>query len=153
MSLLAYRLMRLIETNAESLAETLESGMANSERCATYSQVSSGELKTLVVGVYAHLGQWLVSNTEEDIERVYTMVGARRAEQGIPVSQLLWCLVLMKENLWDFVKDMEGLESTAEVFGVLELMQMVDQFFNRAMYYAVRRHEQVDDTRPTELKS
>lgn len=153
MSLLAYRLMRLIEKHADALAETLESGMANSERCASYSHVSSGELRKLVAGVYGHLGQWLVSKTEEDIERVYTMVGARRAEQGIPVSELLWCLVLMKENLWDFIKDMEGLESTSEIFGALELMQMVDQFFNRAMYYAVRGHEQVDAIQPTELKN
>jgi hypothetical protein len=143
--------MRLIETHAEPLAETLKVRIANSERCATYSRVSSEELGKLVAGVYAHLGQWLVSRTEEDIERGYMTLGMRRAEQCIPVSQLLWCMMLMKENLWDFMKNMEGLENTSEIFGQLELMQMVDQFFDRAMYYAVRGHERVREARLAEL--
>lgn len=153
MSLLAHRLMRLIETHAEVLAETLEARIAKSERCATYSIVSSGELKKLVAAVYGHLGQWLVTKTEEDIERAYTMLGIRRAEQCIPMSQLLWCMVLMKENLWDFMKNMDGLENTSEIFGQLELMLMVDQFFDRATYYAVRGHEKVREARLAELKN
>jgi len=99
MSLLAHRLMRLIETHAEALAETLEARVASSERCATYSRVSSEEVKKLGSVVYGHLGQWLVTKTEEDIERACTMVGTRRAEQGVPASQLLWCIVMMKETL------------------------------------------------------
>jgi hypothetical protein len=153
MSLLAHRLMRLIETHAEALAETLQARIANSERCVTYNQVSSGELKKLAAAVYGHLGQWLVAKTEEDIERAYMMLGTRRAEQCIPASQLLWCMVLMKENLWDFMKNMEGLENASEIFGELELTQMVDQFFDRAMYYAVRGHERVREARLGELKN
>ncbi len=152
MSLLAHRLMRLIETHAEALAETLEAKIASSERCATYSLVSSEEAKKLVSAVYGHLGQWLVTKTEEDIERAYTMVGTRRAEQCIPASQLLWCMVLVKENLWEYLEGMEGLENTSEIFGELDLMQMMDQFFDRAMYYAVRGHERVREARLAELK-
>ncbi len=33
------------------------------------------------------------------------MIGIRRAEQCVPVSQLLWCIVLVKENLWDYLRD------------------------------------------------
>ena len=141
MSILAHRLMRLIELHADALAETLESRIANSERCATYNRVSGEELKTLVAGVYGQLGQWLVTRTEEDIEKRYTMIGIRRAEQNVPVSQLLWCIVLVKETLWAYLKSVDALESTSQIFGELELMQMVDQFFDRAMYFAVRGHE------------
>ncbi len=139
--------MRLIETHAEALAESLEARIVASERCADYWRVSTGEVKTLVGGIYGQLGQWLVAKTEEDIERRYTMIGTRRAEQCVPVSQLLWCIVLVKENLWEYLKDNENLETTAQIFGELELTQMVDQFFDRAMYYAVRGHEQVRDAR------
>jgi len=151
MSILAHRLMRLIETHATALAEALETKIATSDRCTNYSRVSSDELKTLVGGIYGQLGQWLVTKTEEDIERRYTMIGARRAEQCVPVSQLLWCIVMVKENLWDYLKNNESLENTAQIFGELELMQMVDQFFDRAMYYAVRGHERVREARLSEL--
>jgi hypothetical protein len=144
--------MRLIETHADSLAETLEARIANSERCAEYSRVSAVELKTLVSGIYGQLGQWLVTKTEEDIERRYTMIGTRRAEENVPVSQLLWCIMLVKENLWEYLRDNENLENTAQIFGELVLTQMVDQFFDRAMYYAVRGHERVREARITEMK-
>jgi len=147
MTILAHRFVRLIETHAESLAEALEAKIASSERCADYRHVSSDELKTLVAGIYGHLGEWLVTKTEEDIERRYTMIGTRRAEQCVPVSQLLWCIVLVKENLWDFLKTTDDLQSTAQIFGQLELTQMVDQFFDRAMYFAVRGHERVREAR------
>jgi hypothetical protein len=144
--------MRLIETHADALAETLEAKIEGSERCATYSRVSSDELKSLVAGIYGQLGQWLVTKTEEDIERRYTMIGTRRAEQCVPVSQLLWCIVLVKENLWEFLANGEKVENAQQVFGELELTQMVDQFFDRAMYYAVRGHERVRDARLSEMK-
>jgi hypothetical protein len=152
MSILAHRLMRLIELHADALAETLESRIASSERCATYSRVSGGELKTLVAGIYGQLGQWLVTRTEEDIARRYTMIGARRAEQCVPASELLWCIVLVKENLWEYLRSQEALENTSQIFGELALMQMVDQFFDRAMYYAARGHEKVREARLAELK-
>jgi hypothetical protein len=144
--------MKLIETHADALAETLEAKIVSSDRCMDYSRVSGEELKTLVGGIYGQLGLWLVTKTEEDVERRYTMIGTRRAEQCVPVSQLLWCIVMVKENLWDYLKNLESLESTSEIFGELELMQMVDQFFDRAMYFAVRGHERVREARMAEMK-
>jgi hypothetical protein len=152
MSILAHRLMRLIELHADALAETLEARIASSGRCATYSRVSADELKSLVLGIYGQLGQWLVTRTEEDVARRYTMIGARRAEQAVPASELLWCIVLVKENLWEYLRGQEALENTSQIFGELALMQMVDQFFDRAMYYALRGHESVREARLAGLK-
>jgi hypothetical protein len=98
------------------------------------------------------LGEWLVSKTEEEVERRYTMIGTRRAEQCVPVSQLLWCMVLVKENLWFYLNGIEALENVSEIFGEVELIKMVDQFFDRAMYFAVRGHERVREARIAEMK-
>ena len=95
-----------------------------------------------MAGIYGQLGEWLVTKTEEDIERRYTAIGARRAEQCVPASELLWCIVLVKENLWEYLREQEALGNVSQIFGELALMQMVEQFFDRAMYYAVRGHEQ-----------
>lgn len=152
MTMLAHRLLKLIETHAEALTESLNARIAGSERCTDYRRVPSDELKTLVGGIYGQLSQWLVTRTEEDLERRYTMIGMRRAEQCVPVSQLLWCIVLVKENLWEYLKNNETLETTSQIFSELELMQMVDQFFDRAMYFAVRGHERVREARLAEMK-
>lgn len=142
MSILVHRLTRLIELHADALASTLEARIANSERCAAYNRVAHGELKMLVSGIYGQLGDWLVTKTEEDIEGRYSAIGARRAEQHVPVSELLWCIVLVKENLWEYLREQEALENISQIFGELALMQLVEQFFDRAIYHAVRGHEQ-----------
>ena len=142
MSILVHRLTRLIELHADTLASTLEARIAGSERCANYTRVSSDELKMLVAGIYGQLGDWLVSKTEAEIERRYVAIGTRRAEQRVPVSELLWCIVLVKENLWEFLREQEALGNVSQIFGELALMQLVEQFFDRAIYYAVRGHEQ-----------
>ena len=142
MSILVHRLTRLIELHADALASTLEARIAGSERCEAYNRVASGELKTLVAGIYGQLGDWLVTKTEAEIERRYAAIGARRADQRVPVSEVLWCIVLVKENLWDFLKEQEALENVSQIFGELALLQLVEQFFDRAIYFAVRGHEQ-----------
>ncbi|HVJ06317.1 MAG TPA: hypothetical protein VM578_11650 [Candidatus Saccharimonadales bacterium] len=141
MTILAHKLMRLIETHSESLVKKLEAKIANSDRCTDYKRVPPAELENLVGGVYGHLSEWLSTRTEEEIERRYTAVGRRRAEQSVAVSQLVWCFVLVKENLWEYLRENENRETTAQIFGELELTQMVEQFFDRAIYYAVRGHE------------
>jgi len=152
MTILAHRLMRLIEKHADALAETLDARIMSSERCAEYSRVAPEELKTLVGGIYGQLGQWLVTKTEGDIESRYAMIGTRRAEQDVPASQLFWCIALVKENLWAYLRDNDVLENTAQIAGQLELMQMVDQFFDQAMYFALRGHERVREARLAESK-
>jgi len=133
--------MQLIETHADALAEALKTKIKNSERCADYCRVPPDELTTLVGGIYGHLGEWLVTKTEHDLERRYVVIGRRRAEQGIPPTQMLWCIVLVKENLWDYLRENDILQDTTQVFGELELVRMVDEFFDRAMYYALCGYE------------
>ena len=129
MTLLAHKLVRIIETHADAMTVALEERIAACDRCSDYHKVSSEELKRLVGGIYRELGQWLISKTEAEIEQRYFAIGVRRAEQGVAVSQLLWCIVLVKENLWDYLRRNEILESASQVFGEMELLQLVEQFF------------------------
>ncbi len=76
------------------------------------------------------------------IEERYREIGARRAQQDVPLSQLVWVIVLTKENLWEFLKNEAVMERPAEVFGELEMLQLLDQFFDRAIYYASLGYEQ-----------
>ncbi len=147
MTMLAHRLTRMIETHADELVQNLIERINRSARCDEYRHVDSTELKQLVNGIYSHLGQWLVTKTEADIEHRYTQIGARRAEEGVPVGQLVWCIMLVKENLWEFLRHHENLENTPQIFGELVLIQMVDQFFDRAIYYAICGHASVWDAR------
>jgi hypothetical protein len=51
-------------------------------------------------------------------------------------------IVLTKDNLWEFIKKESVLEQPVEVFGELEMLQLLEQFFDRAIYYASVGYEQ-----------
>jgi hypothetical protein len=82
------------------------------------------------------LGDWLHSKSDAEIERRYVEIGARRAAQGVPLSQVIWTITLTKENLWEFLKKESVIDRPTEIFGELEMFQLLVQFFDRAVYYA-----------------
>jgi len=139
--MLAYRLVRLIETNSDSLAAGLLEKVQNSELTRSYRNVPPEELKQRVYEIYRHLGEWLLGKTFFDIEQRYEEIGTKRAHQGVPISELIWTILLTKENLWEFLKKESVMERPAEVFGELEMLQLLEQFFERAIYYAAIGHE------------
>ena len=102
--MMLYRLVRLIETHSEALAACLLDRVQNSEAAPDYGNVPPEELKELVYDIYRHLGDWLITKDELDLEQRYLAIGARRALQSVPLSQVAWVITLTKENLWEFIK-------------------------------------------------
>ncbi|HEY6943738.1 MAG TPA: hypothetical protein VI431_01260 [Candidatus Acidoferrum sp.] len=139
-----HRLVHLIESHSKELAAELLSRARQSPNLASFGRVPDHELRQRVYEIYSQLGQWLVNRTEQDIELQYSEIGARRYRQGVPLSELLWAIVLTKDNLWDFLyrESWPGFE--IEVLAEHDMFRMIDHFFNRAMYYAARGFEQAE---------
>jgi hypothetical protein len=140
--MLAYRFVRLIETHSEGLAASLLTKVQTSEFTRDYRKVPAEDLQERVFEIYRHLGEWLLGKNEFDIKARYFEIGVRRAEQQVPLSQLVWVIVLTKENLWEYLRCEAGMECPTEVFGELEMLQLLDQFFDRAIFYASMGYEQ-----------
>ena len=135
--MMLYRLVRLIETHSEALATCLRDRVENSELTPGFRKyVPPEELKERVYEIYHHLGEWLMGKDEFHLEHRYLQIGGRRAQQRVPLSEVVWVIVLTKENLWEFIKKEAVLERPVEVFGELEMLQLLEQFFDRAIYYA-----------------
>ncbi len=141
--MIKYRLVRLIETHSEALATCLLERVQKSQFTESYHQnVPGEELKETVYEIYRHLGEWLTGKDESQLEQRYLQIGSRRAGQHVPLSELIWVIVLTKENLWDFIKKESVLERPVEVFGELEMLQLLEQFFDRAIHHASVGYEQ-----------
>jgi hypothetical protein len=139
--LLAYRLVRLIEKHSDELAQNLLAQVQTSEKTAAFSRVPAAELRDRVYGIYRNLGDWLLGKTESEIEVRYCEIGARRAAQGVPFSQLVEAIILTKDTLWQFLMKEAAVDRPLEVFGELEMLQLLDQFFDRAIFYAALGYE------------
>jgi hypothetical protein len=153
--MILYRLVRLIETHSEALAACLLDRVQNSEVTPDYESVPPEELKERVAEIYRHLGDWLMHKDELELEHRYLRIGARRAKQHVPFSQVAWAIILTKDNLWAFLKTESIQERPVEVFGELEMLQLLDHFFDRAIYYAALGYEkartemEIDNVRAT----
>ncbi len=141
--MMLYRLVRLIEAHSQALAACLLDQVQNSKLTENFQQnVPAEELKERVYEIYRHLGEWLMGKDEAQLERRYLEIGARRASQRVPLSEVIWVIVLTKDNLWEFIKKESALERPVEVFGELEMLQLLEQFFDRAIYHAAVGYEQ-----------
>jgi len=138
----SYRLVRLIESHADALANGLEERVQGNTQVAHFRDVPAHELRERVYEIYRHLGEWLLGKNELDIEHRYREIGARRASQKVPLSEVVQAVVLTKENLWDFLKSEAVMDRAVEIMGELELLQMLEMFFDRAIYYAVLGYEE-----------
>jgi len=145
----SYRLVRLIEAHADALAGGLEERAYGNPQISHFlTNVPANELRERVYEIYRHLGEWLLGKNEQDIEHRYREIGARRARQLVPLSEVIQAIILTKENLWEFLKSEAVMDRAVEIMGELELLQMLEMFFDRAIYYAVLGYEeQVEGTK------
>lgn len=136
------RLVQLIEAHAENLSEGLARKLKSSDRCKRLSQLVPGdEMRRRGYELYRHLGDWITSTTESEIEERYVGIGRRRALQGVPYSEFLWGITLTKEFLWEYLEREGLLEDPVELFGEMELLHTLERFFECALYYAAIGYE------------
>ncbi len=148
--MLTYKLVHLIEYHSDALAAGLLHKVQKSERAGSYKNVPPEELKQLVRDIYQHLGAWLLDKSESDIEQRYTAIGNRRAEQKVPLSELIWAIVLTKRNLAEFIDDVSFPGRAVDVSEKQELLQLIDQFFDHAIYSAAVGYEFATEVTATE---
>jgi hypothetical protein len=142
--MIALRLVRLIEDHSDELAEGLLKKFRESPRTQDFSRVPSQELRERVHEILRHLGEWLVYTKEKDIETRYREIGARRAAQQVSLSDYCWAIVLTKEHIWEFLQRQGFLQGPLEIYGELELLRLLDQFFDRALYYVTEGYEHAE---------
>jgi hypothetical protein len=149
--MVALRLVRLIENHSEELTETLIAKLEHSSRTADLRKVPAEELRARIREILQHLNEWLLTKTGQDIEQHYREIGERRAAQNVALSDFCWGIVLTKEHLWEFVQRQAFMRSPIEIYGELELLRLMDQFFDRALCFASEGYEQHLEVRQAEI--
>lgn len=139
--MLGLKLVRLIERNSEKLALGLTERLGNSERASDFKNIPAEELRSAAFEVYHNLEQWLMEKQEDDIEKRFRSIAERRASQGVRLSQLVWALVISRNHLWRFLQRECYVDNPFEVFGELEVQQLLNQFFDRAVYFSILGYE------------
>jgi hypothetical protein len=139
--MLSTRLIQMIEDHAEQLTQGLARHLKSHPRTASYRRFSDTEIHNRTYTVYKNLGAWTVGKPEGEIRRTYEELGLDRFEEGIPLHEVIYALIITKNHLLNYVRT-QGLGATAlEIYGEQELANKVNQFYDNAIYYTVVGYE------------
>jgi len=151
--MLTSRLMELIEFNAGSLVREAMQDVVTNERTRSFRSAPVAELELRITALYLNLSKWVGNPQEDAVRKEYEEWGRNRFRQGIPLSEIVYCLILAKAHLRRFVRE-HGLVSFSgdrvtpdelvpvQLYGIQELNYMVGEFFDRALYHLTRGYEE-----------
>jgi hypothetical protein len=142
------RLVKLIEAHSGELCRDLTEQIGKSGRTSDFRRIPAQELRLAASEVYRNLGEWLLQKTETDIAARFRAVAGRRAAEGIRLHQFVWALLLSRDHLWHFLRHQSFADNVVALYGELELQRLLNQFFDRALYYAVLGYEEAGGCSP-----
>ena len=140
--MLSTRLVKLIESHAEELASGLVAHLKTHPRTASYRRFSDAELRARAYAIYHNLGAWLAEKSEEAIRKEWEQLGRRRCADGVPFSEVIYALVVVKNHLLDYIQTAAEHGTSLEVFGELELVMQVVRFFDHTAYFTAVGYEE-----------
>jgi hypothetical protein len=137
----ARRLIDLIEHHADELTARLVEQLKTHRTTIGLRKYDDLELGRRARELYQHLGYWLRSSSEQDVEKVFRAFGSAERREGIPPSDLVGALLLTRRNLWAYIESQVG-DSILDLRQEIDLQLLVVRFFDRAIYHTVRGWEE-----------
>lgn len=134
------RLVDLIEGHADELTDRVVAGLKRDRQTIGYRRFDDLELGRRARALYAHLGFWLRSSSDLEVEDAFFQVGRERCREGVPLSDVIGAQFLTRRCLWEFIDGKVG-DSVVELRGELDLQILVVRFFDRAIYHSARGYE------------
>lgn len=157
--MISARLVELIQNHAPQLTSDTVDDLLENEHTPSFRQVPRLELEGRVFRVYNHLGDWIAAG-QGFAEAEFEEWGRRRFGQGLPLSEIVYGVLILKQHLGRYIRD-HGLIEAAfprveqdyvlpmHLHSLQELNAMVSNFFDRALYHLARGYEAAATRRPT----
>jgi hypothetical protein len=150
--MLAIRLIQLIENHSRSLTQETMQDVRTNEHTESFRRVPTAEIESRIAALYQNLGRWIGDPRDDEIRHEYEHWGRARFRQEIPISEIVYVLILTKKHLRKFIRE-HGLVTFSgdrvtpeelvplELYAIQELNYLVGDFFDRALYHLVRGYE------------
>jgi hypothetical protein len=138
---LSDQLIKTIESHAEALARGAVAKLQGSRRTNSFQRLSYDELYFRIYQVYHELGLWLQTKSDYEIHCWYVELGEKRFNEGMPLEEVLWALVLEKYYVCDYLHTFATTNSAMELYQQQEFDRLIGQFFDRAGCYTAEGYE------------
>ena len=150
--MLGSRLLLLIQAHAGSLTHDVVKDVTTNERTPAFWRLNPADVEARVSTLFYNLGKWIGDADEKVVQAEYEDMGRTRFRQGVPVSELVYALLIAKHHMRRYIRE-HGLVDFAgdrvapeellplELHSIQELNYQVGEFFDRALYHLARGYE------------
>ena len=139
--MLATKLVHQIETHWEGICARFLRLLRQNHGLTHVSQIPESEITETCRRLLHNLGHWLTSGSEEELERLYERVGRERYSIGMPLSEAIRTVQLMKDATLDYVREETVVQTTIDLYGEEELEHELGRFFDLSVYHLARGYE------------
>ncbi len=148
--LLSTRLVQRIEEHADELTRGVVEDLQSNPKTPSYHALPTRTIERRAYDVYRNLGKWLTTMSDEEIESAHYELARRRAEEKVPLSELVYALILTKYHLRNYINASGMVDSAVQLYQEQELQHLIGRFFDKATYYTIRGYEQALLRHPVE---
>ena len=139
------KLVDLIEVHAWPMTSDVTRDLLTNERTRGFRAVPQEELEQRIFQILHHLGNWIGDPTSKTVQAEFTDWGRRRFDQRIPLSELIYGIIVIKYHLRRYISD-NGLVDASfprveadyilplHLHSLQELNSRVGRFFDEALY-------------------
>jgi len=143
--IVATKLIRIIEKNADIIADKWVDEVTTSPYTRSYWNVSREELQERAASICQRIGYFLGKRLpRERLASFYRRVGQARRAQGYELEEVVMALLLLKRQIWLFVMQEGFLNINLELYQGLELNNRVVLYFDRAIYFVAQAYSEED---------
>jgi hypothetical protein len=131
----------MIENHAEDLTREVLDDLTQNPKTPAWHRLSRDEIHRRTYDFYHNLGNWLAEKSEAAVERSYCQLGRDRFQEGVPLHEVVYATILVKNHLRSFIRRAGVVYSALELHREVELNLMLGHFFDAALLYAVKGYE------------
>jgi hypothetical protein len=150
--MISAKLIELIEIHSSQLVNDVAHDLVTNDRTRGFRKVPPVDLEQRLFQIVHHLGNWIGNPRSGQVQTEFTEWGARRFDQKIPLSEIVYAIIILKQHLSRYVTD-HGLVDAAfprveqeyvlplHLHSLQELNTSVGRFFDEALYYLACGYE------------
>jgi len=150
--MIAERLVELIEIQAHRLAADVVQDLMTNERTRGFRNVRRIDLEERLYRLLHHLGDWISDRRSAKVQDEFADWGGKRFNQGIPLSEIVCAVIILKQHLRSYIRDHGLVEASfprmdgdyvlpMHLHSLQDLNAQVGLFFDEALYHLARGYE------------
>jgi len=139
------KLVELIEIHSQRLTADIVDDLLINDRTCGFRAVRRPDLEQRVYQLLHHLGNWIGDARSDKTRTEFTDWGRRRFDQGIPLSELIFAIIVIKQHLRRYISDNGLVEASfplvesdyvlpMHLHSLHNLSTEVGRFFDEALY-------------------